>query len=195
MLGASSRNTLSITATISRDGNRFEPAQKPGGADPGSEAGAVELHSWSWTTPPTHCQSLELSRFTSVLADMFWTLKEKWECSTMWLFGIFNLFYVFCITFLPVILDTGLQVDIWKTFLTLNLILAPGVERDKDTWQRLPKNSWMEQCAIFSSTGGEHPWSCEEFCLHLVCQFWLTHQVPRPSPGEGEHLSKKSAGL
>ena len=30
----------------------------------------------------------------------------------MWLFSIFNLFYVFCITFLPVILDTGLQVDI-----------------------------------------------------------------------------------
>ena len=191
MLGASSRNTLSITATISR----WKPVWAGWRTSPGSEAGAVELHSWGWTTPPTHCQCVELSRFTSVRADMFWTLKEKWECSTMWLFGIFNLFYVFCITFLPVILDTGLQVDIWKTFLTLNLILALGVERDKDTWQRLPKNSWMEQCAIFSSTGGEHPWSCEEFCLHLVWQVWLTHQVPRPSPGEGEHLSKKSAGL
>ena len=71
MLGASSRNTLSITATISRDGNRFEPAHKAGGADAGSEAGAVELHSWGWTTPPTHCESVELSRFTSVRADMF----------------------------------------------------------------------------------------------------------------------------
>ena len=34
----------------------------------------------------------------------------------MWLFSIFNLLYVFCLTFLPAFLDTGLQVDIWIIF-------------------------------------------------------------------------------
>ena len=42
MLGASSRNTLSITATISR----WKPVWAGWRTSPGSEAGAVELHSW-----------------------------------------------------------------------------------------------------------------------------------------------------
>ena len=40
MLGASSRNTLSITATISRDGNRFEPG--------GAQAQVVKPEQWSY---------------------------------------------------------------------------------------------------------------------------------------------------
>ena len=30
----------------------------------------------------------------------------------MWLFELFKLFYIFCVSFLPVIVDTGVQVKI-----------------------------------------------------------------------------------
>ena len=34
----------------------------------------------------------------------------------MWLFELFKLFYIFCVSFLPVIVDTGVQVKIFIFF-------------------------------------------------------------------------------
>jgi len=47
----------------------------------------------------------------------------------MWLFSIFNLLYVFCITFLPVILDTGLQV--WNGIVINSTDFSRTVEWSK----------------------------------------------------------------
>ena len=57
----------------------------------------------------------------------------------MWLFSVFNLFYVFCVSFLPVILDTGFQVAISEFYFCE--FLAPGVEWDRDQLHRFQSNT------------------------------------------------------
>jgi len=49
----------------------------------------------------------------------------------MWLFSIFNLIYVFCITFLPVFLDTGLQV--WNGIVINSTDFSRTAEWSKDS--------------------------------------------------------------
>ena len=57
----------------------------------------------------------------------------------MWLFSVFNLFYVFCVSFLPVILDTGFQVAT-SEFCFCEFLVA-GVEWDRDQLHRFQSNT------------------------------------------------------
>ena len=66
----------------------------------------------------------------------------------MWLFELFKLFYIFCVSFLPVIVDTGVQVKIF--------ILVWFHMRALQVWNGIEINA--------TDFGRTEQWRCKQDC-------------------------------
>ena len=86
----------------------------------------------------------------------------------MWLFELFKLFYIFCVSFLPVIVDTGVQVKIF--------ILVWFHMRALQVWNGIEINA--------KDFGRTEEWSCTQNCSpnideSTVFNFILVRQSQR----------------
>ena len=90
----------------------------------------------------------------------------------MWLFELFKLFYIFSVSLLPVIIDTGVQVwiSISLTFVPFHASIDIHISCDEQVWNGMEINA-----TNFVRT---EEWQCTHDCPGTNARKVPNHNVP-----------------